>query len=349
MNDFYYQPPNINDPNGYGQPVSENAAAMRNMYFIEKARLERKQIRKLGNIVGLAMTAYIFVQLAASFVLGIKGIYDLYMSSPIFQICINILAIEVCAVAVPFGVMALLNKNKYESDLIPTEKISAGKVVVWVGFGMICCVLADYVVGFMMTIFNSFGHELVQPETAPPNTLFACIISFVGTAIVPALCEEFALRCCSLGLLKKYGKAFGVVCVALVFGVLHGNLIQLVFATLVGLIMGFVTVKTNSIIPAVLIHLFNNGMAAIGEIIVYFFGDEADNYATVAMFGFWFVFGLICTFILAVKGELRKNYQNVQFVPFENSLAKKVATFFFVPGMIIPAIFFVVMTFASIQ
>lgn len=339
----------MNDQNGYQQPVNDNAAAMRNMYFIEKARLERKEIRRAGNAIGLAMTVYVIVQLIASVILMTGGLYDKYLSSPIFQASFNTLAVELCALVIPFGIMALIHKKKYESDLIPTEKLSVGRICLWVGFGMLCCIGADYVVGILVAIFDSFGHTLTQPETASPNTLFACIISFVSTAIVPALCEEFSLRCCSLGLVKKYGKGFGVFCVSLVFGLLHGNVIQLVFATLVGIILGYVTVKTDSIIPAVLIHACNNGMAAAGDIIVYAFGESADEYSTYLMFAFWFIVGIICTVILAFKGQLKKDIKNVNYEPFSNSPLRKFVTFFFVPGMIIPFLFLVYETLMSVE
>lgn len=214
---------------------------------------------------------------------------------------------------------------------------------------MLCCIGADYVVGILVTVFGAFGHTLTQPDTADPNTLFACIISFVSTAIVPALCEEFSLRCCSLGLVKKFGKGFGVFCVSFVFGLLHGNVIQLVFATLVGLILGYVTVKTNSIIPAVLIHAFNNGMAVAGDIFVYLFGESADEYSTYLMFLFWFAAGSLCAAILAVKGQFKREVKAVSYEPYGNSIVKKLVSFFFVPGMIIPFLFLVFETLMSVE
>ena len=319
------------------------------MYFIEKARKERREIRKAGNAIGLAITAYVAIQLLILFFLmSVDGLYDKYLNSALFQASFNTIAIEICALVIPFGIMALINKNKYESDLIPTQKMSFGRMCLWVGFGMLCCIGADYVVGILIVIFDSFGHSLSQPETAQPTSLISCIASVVGTAVVPAICEEFSLRCCSLGLVKKYGKGFGVFCVSFVFGLLHGNLIQLVFATLVGIIMGFVTVKTNSVIPAVLIHGFNNGMAVFGEVLIYLFGESADEYSTYAMFAFWFVFGVICTVILALKGQFKREPQTV-YEPYANSTIKKIATFFCVPGMIVPMVYFVFTTFLSIE
>ena len=51
---------------------------------------------------------------------------------------------------------------------------------------------------------------------------------------------------------------FAVMVSSILFGVIHGNFQQMPFAFLVGLIMGFVTVKCESIWPAMLIHFYNN-------------------------------------------------------------------------------------------
>ena len=337
----YYQQPDFNQNNF-------NEAAMRNMYFINKAKLERKQIRTLGNILGIVITAFVAVQFISSFVLQGFGLYDLYYSSSLFQTCYNIIAIDFFGIVLPFGVMALLNKKRYESEFIPTAKLPFGRLCLWVGFGMLCCICADYIVGIMTVIFSAAGHELIQPEMPETNSLLTCIAGVIGTAVVPAVCEEFAMRCCGLGMLRKYGKAFGVICISMLFGLMHGNVIQFVFATLVGIILGFVTVKTNSVIPAVLIHMFNNGMSVCSDVVTDFIGEKAGETSTYICFLFWFAVGSVCTIALAVKGYFKKSV-NTQNEPYSNSLGIKISSFFFVPGMIVPFLFFVIMTITSIE
>lgn len=107
------------------------------------------------------------------------------------------------------------------------------------------------------------------------------------------------------------------------FGLLHGNLIQFVFATLVGLILGFVTVKTDSIVPAVIIHGFNNGMSVVTMLAEYFYGTEASDKSSVAVFVFWIVVGIICTVILAVKQKLSLKIDKPAEYPFANTNAQK--------------------------
>ena len=76
----------------------------------------------------------------------------------------------------------------------------------------------------------------------------------MDTAIVPAVFEEFAFRGVVLNKLRKFGDSYAIIMSAVLFGLMHGNLSQIPFAFILGLVIGFIAVKTNSIIPGILIH-----------------------------------------------------------------------------------------------
>lgn len=317
----------------------------RAVYFQLKAKQERKEIRKLGNIMGVALMAYLGLQFLSVYILEALNLTSLYETSSVFQDSFTIIAVELVSLCIPFGIIALANKNKYVTPVIPTKKISFGRLVLWVGFGMLCCIGADYVVGILSVLSESFGYSLEQPEMLEPDSLFACIINFLATAVIPAVCEEFAMRCCGVGLLRKYGKGFAVTAIAMIFGLVHGNIIQFIFASLIGIILGFVTVKTDSILPAIFIHACNNGMSAFIDVLKFAFdGKDIDENATVALFIFWLAFGIVCTVLLAMKKEFRKEMQPLR-EPYANSLGQKLAAFFFVPAMLPSFLYF----FASIM
>lgn len=360
MNNYYNPNPydNVNQQqNGYGQPggfYNQNGDPQnyynQNLYYAMKAKAERREIRKVGNMMGLCVIAFLAVQIVSSFLLiNNDSLNGLYTNSSIFQNSFNIIFIELLAVALPFGIMAFLNRKKYETPIVPNKQIRFSSLCLWVGFGMLCCIAANYVVSFVMFISESFGYELTQSETAEPENIFASIITVLSTAVVPAVCEEFAMRCCSLGLLKKYGKALGVVGVSLVFGLLHGNLIQFVFATIVGLILGFVTVKTENIIPAVIIHGFNNGMSCVSLIAEHYFDSQVGDYFSTGMFVFWIVVGIICTVILIAKHMLSFKLDNPQTEPYGNTTAMKIGAFISSPVLIISSLYLIFSVLLSIQ
>ncbi len=98
-----------------------------------------------------------------------------------------------------------------------------------------------------------------------PNTGSALLM----LAIVPAICEEVAFRGFILsGLRRDYHRWSAIVLSAVLFGFLHVllSLFQQFFnATLLGLVLGLMAVKTRSLWPGVVFHAVNNGLAvAIG-------------------------------------------------------------------------------------
>lgn len=352
-NPYNYGNYNPYNPYGYTYSYPNEAEYIRSVCLAD-AKAQRKKIRTLGNIVGLTMCLYIVFQLVVSFCLMLNSsLYELYYSSATFYYSFNIIGVSLFCVAVPFAIMAAANKGKYKNGLVPSKKISIKMLCLWTGFGMFCCVAADYIVSIISYIFSALGYELTSSSAPETDSLFSCLLCLVGTAVVPAICEEFAMRCCTLGLLKNYGKAFAVVCVSILFGVLHGNLVQFIFATLVGLVLGYVTVKTGSVLPAVIIHALNNSISVLATVIDYAAGSSTgilavlNKNSTLIFFVFWIVFGAVSGVILAFKGAFKKSRREKE-KPFGNSTGKKIFTFFFTPGMIIPFLFFIIECVSSV-
>ncbi len=343
----YYNP---NNAGGFYPNNGFDPNGGRELYYKQQAKTQRKQIRSLGNIIGCCIFIYIGVQVIASSILAANSsLYHKYETSSVFQDCFGTILVEFFALSIPFGLAALINKKKYSSALVPAKQMPASDLCLWVGAGMACCICANYVVSILSALAQAMGYEFTQPDSADISSAFGCLVAIIATAIVPAICEEFALRCCALGLLKKYGKAFGVVAVAIVFGLIHGNIIQFIFATIGGLIFGYVTVRTDSVVPAMLIHGLNNGMSVFCSILKYAVGENASNAALYALFGFWFVAGVICIVVLAVKKKLVFKLDSNDNTPYANSTMQKLGAFFSSPVLIISALYFVANVVLSIK
>lgn len=89
----------------------------------------------------------------------------------------------------------------------------------------------------------------------------------IALAIVPAICEEFAFRGFILsGLQRDYSRPVAIVLSAFLFGFLHVllSLFQQLFnATLLGVVLALLAVHSRSILPGILFHAINNGLALL--------------------------------------------------------------------------------------
>lgn len=129
--------------------------------------------------------------------------------------------------------------------------------------GVSFCAFANIAVSYIDSIFGIFGIDYSVDFGEDPQGFFGFMLSVISTVVVPALVEEFAVRGLILGSLKKYGEGFAVVVSSIIFGLMHGNFEQIPFAFLVGLILGFITVKSKTIWIAVAVHGFNNLISVI--------------------------------------------------------------------------------------
>ncbi len=79
--------------------------------------------------------------------------------------------------------------------------------------------------------------------------------------IIPAVCEEFFFRGIIFNEYRKYGTANAVIVSAICFAMLHFSFENMLVYLFTGLLLGFVTAMTKSIIPSILLHLLSNTLS----------------------------------------------------------------------------------------
>lgn len=92
-------------------------------------------------------------------------------------------------------------------------------------------------------------------------------LGFITIGIVVPIAEEFVFRGAILRALNEFmGKRRRWVAIAvsaLLFALVHGNLAQGVGAFLIGLALGWMYVRTNSVVPGIVLHWVNNSIAVV--------------------------------------------------------------------------------------
>ncbi|MCR5208523.1 MAG: CPBP family intramembrane metalloprotease [Eubacterium sp.] len=333
MQNYYQQPP----VNSYLEQYQAT------LYYREKRRRERNTLIGIGFLLGGVLIAYLFIQTVIVLMLQRSKYYSVYETSAAFQNCFNMVAIHFSSLLIPYVIFAAIRKKDFEGrPLIPMNKIGALQTAAWVSFGMGCCVLGNLAVSFIMKVTEALGYKLTQPEMLKTDSPLAAVTLVVSVAVVPAIFEEFAYRCCILGVLQKYGKAFGVVAVSIVFGLTHGNVIQFIYAFLLGLALGYITVRTQSVVPAMLIHGFANGLSVVQEILTYTSGEKTGEYAAGALFIVWGIAAIAGTVYLFVKKLLFPEKTPKTYEPYALSLGRKLLCL--APGLFIPFVILIIMT-----
>ena len=125
--------------------------------------------------------------------------------------------------------------------------------------------LTSLVIGFIM---NSLSGIVIfeTPDFSTKDNFIVNICLIIYAVIVAPISEELIFRGLILGKLKQYGDVFASIIVSLLFALIHGNLPQSIPTFIVSLFLCWVTLQSNSIIPAISIHMINNAVAQLGDI-----------------------------------------------------------------------------------
>ncbi len=334
-------PPYQNGVNPY-QQQQYNEYMRRQMHYNMLRRKEKNELIINGIVIGATLLSFLFIQSIIIVVFQKTPYYNIYEESGMLQNAANVIIVHLLSLAVPFSIMALILKKRFTGPLIPVKKLGAAKMTAWIFAGLCGAVGANVFTSYVIKFVDTLGYELSQPEFKKPDSAFAILISVVAVAVVPGIFEEYALRCCTLGALRKYGKGFAVVAVSIVFGLIHGNVIQFIFAFIVGVILGYITIVTDNVIPAMVIHACNNGFSVLNDALTYYSGTKIANYVTGAVMIAAVTLGIISLIYLLVKKEFLPTGEKPEKKPYELSFGTKLLCL--LPGLALPFAILIAMT-----
>lgn len=90
-------------------------------------------------------------------------------------------------------------------------------------------------------------------------------MQFIFIALTPGICEEILFRGLALRPIEdKLGPKKAILITAVLFSLMHLDIVRLVPTFLLGCVLGIVTVTSGSILPAMGLHILNNSFAAFG-------------------------------------------------------------------------------------
>lgn len=118
-----------------------------------------------------------------------------------------------------------------------------------------------------MVFFNLCSEFLELPDYMQ-DTLFSMsrdVFGIISIAIMAPIVEELLFRGAIQGYLLRRGMKpiYAILIASAVFGIVHFNPAQVVFAFAIGMIFGWLYYRTGSVVPGIVGHFINNGIATI--------------------------------------------------------------------------------------
>ena len=164
----------------------------------------------------------------------------------------------------------------------------------------------EYIVNSLSFIFASSNKAVLSSlsKGMSSSNLVLTVITYLYISILGPIAAELLLRGCVLRLGSHISAKVGIFISALLFGIMHGNIAQFYNTFLMGLLLGYITVKCRSIIPAIIAHVCNNSLATVMTFVKPALG--AENYKTFSLIFNWSVIaiGIVCAIILFRKYKM---------------------------------------------
>lgn len=232
---------------------------------------------------------------------------------------------------VPF-ILVFKAGNRRISDLVPLKKPLGNKTAMFF-IGLSVCAFANIANSFCGRLFERIGIDYNVDFGDNPRGFFGFLLSLLATAVVPSLVEEFACRGLVLGSLRRFGDGFAVLVSAILFGLMHGNFDQMPFAFMVGLVLGFIVVKTDSLWIAVAVHAANNFISVAFEYLLAGLSQSSQNLIYSLYLMTALIAGVIGAVLLVGKDSFNFNKSDT-----ESTFKQKLKWFFTSPVIIIFAV-----------
>ena len=195
--------------------------------------------------------------------------------------------------------------TKYDPrEILSVKRVKAGETVRYV-----LAVLFFQQVSLICTIFISSGLDSIglyvpSVDYVIEHDPMVYLAELLGAVILAPIGEELIYRGIVLRCSAKISQRFAIFFSAFIFGIMHGNPYQFVLGFLLGIPLAMVTLKTGSIVPAIICHMTNNLMASVSEVVSYF-NEEISYVIPFIMLVIFFIIGIIVLISAAVNGRIK--------------------------------------------
>ncbi len=231
-------------------------------------KMKRPEIIRLmitSGIIGLCVIAFNVFADCFLAILRKTPIAEHYADSYVLMYTVQIFYSVICIV-LPFAIGGFIIKHFVlrNVDTLPLNRPNSGKLfVLALGICFLTLVVTNFVTSLFVLSAESFGFVFEGGMDNKPESMGEFWWQMLSTAVVPALTEEFAVRGVVLQSLRKFGDRFAICVSAVIFAVMHGNLVQAPFALVLGIVMGWLVIVTDSLWTGIAIHFMNNTYATV--------------------------------------------------------------------------------------
>ena len=237
---------------------------------------ERNQTKKILSISHLSIVLYFVFSYAALFILSllINLIPPSITGNETMSALINMLLNAIPQYAFGFPAFLILISTVKKAPARDKKKMDIKEFLSLLCITQFFSIVGSYISTFLSSIIEPLIGSEVQNDltTILYSTPLWMLIIFV--VIIGPIFEELIFRKLLMDRLFIFGEKTAILLSSVAFGFFHGNLYQIFYATLLGLILGFIYTKTRNVKYSILMHMIIN---LLGTVVVVFVSDYVED------------------------------------------------------------------------
>lgn len=249
--------------------------------------------------------------------------------------------VYVLSLLVPALIVSLCFKKRF-FPLSPAKSVPFGVAFFGILAAVGLCMLANILNSYILYFFTEIGLKVPDPPQTMVETPTSLTLNLFTMAVLPALLEEMIYRGYILRTLRPYGNVFAILISSLLFSLMHGNLRQIPFAFIVGVVLGLLYVCTNNIWLPIAVHFANNAISVLMEYISFSLPEANQNlFYTLVIYGL-VALGALCVLVLVLGYFKRLCFHRTNI---SLSFADSVGTVFSSPLFIVAVAMYILLLF----
>ena len=250
---------------------------------------------RLGWALFAQMMAMLVVQVVAAVPVGLLA--PRLLGDPVFLWVLSVVSVY----GVGFPAFCLVLRGTAAPSRPAGQPLEPGRFFRAYVICLCLMYLANY---FTLTLTGLIGLLRGEAVTNPveQTAAYPTVLNILLGCVIAPVTEEFMFRRLLLDRLRPYGDRFAVAASALCFALFHGNLNQYFYAFAIGLVLGYVALRTGLIWQNILLHAMIN-FISVGLIpLLEPLGELGDSILAVVVLGAIFL-GIYC--LVSLRRKLR--------------------------------------------
>ena len=193
----------------------------------------------------------------------------------VYKYIVEITAISAIA-TIPFLMLMRQNDRKKETmaGIVSNNKAPLTKYIYIIGIAIAFSLGLNNIV----LLSDLASYSIAYQEAAEALYTPSLMVQIICLGIITPIMEEYIFRGLVFKRLRnRYSAGRAIIVSALFFGMYHGNLVQVIYGTLSGLLLGYLYEKYGSLKAPILAHMLMNIVACVlteADVFTWMFSEK---------------------------------------------------------------------------